>query len=63
MLYRELLTTELDKQRTDFQRFSATQSSDLTAYLEKLEKLCRTPSAEIGERLQNIEAPGALPSD
>lgn len=63
MLYRELLTTELDKQRADFQRFSATQSSDLTAYLEKLEKLCRTPSAEIGERLQNIEAPGALPSD
>jgi len=63
MLYRELLTTEFDKQRVDFQRFSATQSSDLTAYLAKLEKLCRTSSAEIGAHLQNIEAPGALPSE
>lgn len=63
MLYRELLTTEFNKQRTDFQRFSETQSSDLTAYLAKLEKLCRTPNQEIGARLQNIEAPGALPSE
>ncbi|HXG83919.1 MAG TPA: DNA double-strand break repair nuclease NurA [Pyrinomonadaceae bacterium] len=62
MLYRELLTTELDKQRIDFQRFSATQSSDLTAYLEKLEKLCRMSSGEIWARLQNVEAPGALPA-
>ncbi|MDQ3323386.1 MAG: DNA double-strand break repair nuclease NurA [Acidobacteriota bacterium] len=63
MLYRELLTNELNEQRSDFQRFSATQFSDLTAYLQKLEKLCRTPGAEIRARLQNIEAAGALPSD
>lgn len=62
MLYRELLTNELNEQRSDFQRFSATQSSDLTAYLEKLKKLCGTPGAEIRARLQNVEAAGALPS-
>lgn len=62
MLYRELLTNELDKQRADFQRFSDTQFSDLTAYLEKLENLCQMPSREIWTRLRDREAAGALPS-
>lgn len=63
MLFRELLKSELDNQRLDFQRFAETQMSDLTAYLQKLQKLSRTPSAEIRTRLENKNDPGALPSE
>ncbi len=62
MLYRELLTTELDKQRDDFRRFSQSQASDLTEYLHKLEQLNQTPYAEIQKRLADKNA-GAIPSD
>ncbi len=63
MLFRELLTSELHNQRADFQRFTETQFSDLTDYLEKLQSLCKTPSAEIWEKLQERDDAGALPSD
>ncbi len=62
MLFRELLTSELHNQREDFQRFSATQSSDLKAYLEKLQKLCSRSSAEIWTKLRDTDDAGALPS-
>ena len=63
MLFRELLTSELHNQRADFQRFTETQFSDLTGYLEKLQTMCGTPSAEIWEKLQDKNDAGALPSD
>ncbi len=62
MLYRELLKNELENQRTDFRRYAETQSSDLTAYLERLHQLCETPSAKIWSDLQAKEGAGALPS-
>jgi hypothetical protein len=62
MLYRELLTTELDKQRDDFRRFAASQAGDLTDYLHKLERLNETTFAEILKKLADKDA-GAIPSD
>ncbi len=62
MLYRELLTAELDKQRDDFRRFSESQTSDLTDYLRKLKQLNQTLYAEIQEKLADKNA-GAIPSD
>ena len=63
MLYRELLTAELHKQREDFQRFAENQDGDLTQYLHKLQKLSKTPGAEIRAKLEFNEDAGALPSD
>jgi len=63
MLFRELLTSELHKQRPDFQRFADSQAIDLTAYLHVLHQLQQTPSAEINERLSELESSGGLPSD
>jgi hypothetical protein len=62
MLYRELLTTELDKQREDFRRFAESQAGDLAIYLEKLNHLSRTPFAEIRRKLLSKDA-GAIPAD
>ena len=62
MLFRELLTSELHNQRTDFQRFADTQFDDLTDYLKKLQSLCETPRAEIWAKLQDRDDAGALPS-
>lgn len=62
MLYRELLTSELDKQRDDFRRFAASQASDLTEYLHKLKQLNEKSYAEIQQTLKDKNA-GAIPSD
>lgn len=61
MLYRELLTTELDKQRDDFRRFAQSQAGDLSEYLHKLKTLNETPFAEIQRKLTGKDA-GAIPS-
>ncbi|MGI8494428.1 MAG: DNA double-strand break repair nuclease NurA, partial [Pyrinomonadaceae bacterium] len=62
MLYRELLTTELDKQREDFQRFAESQAGDLKTYLAGLRLLSETDYAEICRKLADKNA-GALPSN
>ena len=62
MLYRELLTSELDKQRDDFRRFSDSQAGDLTDYLHKLKRLNETSFAEIQQKLTDKNA-GAIPSE
>lgn len=62
MLYRELLTNELDKQRDEFRRFAESQADDLTDYQIKLNKLNQTPFAEILKKLAGKDA-GAIPSD
>jgi hypothetical protein len=63
MLYRELLTSELHKQRGDFQQFAETQAGDLVDYLHVLHELQQTSSAEINEKLRSRESSGALPSN
>jgi len=62
MLYRELLTTELDKQRDDFRRFADSQAGDLAVYLHKLKQLNQTPYAEIQQKLADKNA-GAIPAN
>lgn len=62
MLYRELLTSELENQREDFRRFALEQSKDLTEYLEKLSRFCRKSYAEIDALLEGAENCGAIPS-
>lgn len=63
MLFRELLSAELNKQSADFKRFAENQTRDLTDYLVKLGKLCRTNHADILKRLEFSQNVGALPSD
>ena len=62
MLYRELLTSELENQREDFRRFALEQTKDLTEYLEKLSRFCRRSYAEIAALLEGVENCGAIPS-
>lgn len=62
MLYRELLTSELESQREDFKRFARDREKDLTEYLENLARLCRKSFTEIEAELENAENCGAVPS-
>lgn len=63
MLYRELLTSELENQREDFKRFALEQTKDLTEYLERLSRFCRKSHAEIAALLDGAENCGAIPSE
>lgn len=63
MLYRELLTGALHKQRKEFKDFAVAQESDLNYYLETLEKLSRLPSLEIEQKISGDENVGAIPSE
>ena len=62
MLFRELLSDELNKQSAGFKRFADTQTSDLNDYLAKLNRLCGKSHGEIDEFLRDRENVGALPS-
>ena len=63
MLYPELLTSELHKQREDFQRYALEQSSDLEFYLSALRRLEMTDFTELRENLSRFENIGARPAD
>lgn len=63
MLFRELLSSELNNQRADFQRFAETQSGDLNDYLTKLQSLCNTVSKKAWDQLDERDDAGALPSE
>ena len=63
MLFRELLTSELHKQRTDFQRFAESQASDLTFYLDVLRRLSQCASVEILQKVAGHDNAGAIPSE
>ncbi len=63
MLYPELLTGELHKQREDFQRYALEQSSDLEFYLDALRRLEQNDFAELRDRLARFENIGARPAD
>lgn len=62
MLFRELLTEELNKQREEFTRFAREQSGDLRDYRDKLARLAGTTRAEMTEILNAADNCGALPS-
>lgn len=63
MLYRELLTGELHKQREDFQRYVEDQATDLTFYRGILQSLGKTGYAELQELLARRENVAAFPAD
>lgn len=63
MLFRELLTTELDKQREEFTLFAQSQASDLGDYVQKLLHLTEKKHAEIAEKLADAKDCGAIPSE
>lgn len=63
MLYRELLTNELQKQSEGFKSFAHEQAKDLSAYSEKLSRLCGKSYAEIALLFEGAENVGALPSE
>jgi hypothetical protein len=63
MIFRELLTDELNKQSEGFKRFAYEQATDLAEYLAKLARLCDKSHAEISTTLQTVENIGALPSE
>ncbi|CAN5346636.1 DNA double-strand break repair nuclease NurA [soil metagenome] len=62
MLFRELLTGELEKQREEFSQFARTQADDLDDYLQKLICLTEKSHAEIEQRFAEEENIGAFPS-
>lgn len=63
MLFRELLTSELHKQREDFQRFAQTQEGDLSVYLDALRRLSKCASTDIYQKIAGHDNAGAIPSD
>lgn len=63
MLYRELLTTELHKQREDFRRFAASQAGDLDYYVKKLFRFAATSFAEVSVILRDCADCGAMPTE
>ncbi len=62
MLFRELLTDELNKQREEFSQFARSQADDLDDYLQKLVRLSEKSHAEIEQKFATEENIGALPS-
>lgn len=62
MLFRELLTDQLHKQREDFQRYAREQSGDLEFYLGALERLVAADYAELEKTMRENENAGAVPS-
>lgn len=63
MLYRELLSDELGKQRADFQNYVREQTDDLHFYSSALRVVEKLSSAEIREKLSDAENVGAIPAD
>jgi NurA domain. len=62
MLFRELLSDELNKQSEGFKRFALDQAKDLSDYLECLARLTRHSHAEISRLLEGEDDCGAVPS-
>lgn len=62
MLYRELLTSELHKQREDFQRYAFEQSSELEFYFDALGKMEKSEFGELEENLLRRDNAGAIPA-
>jgi hypothetical protein len=63
MLFRELLTNELNMQRDEFTRFAQSQAGDLDCYVRKLARFNKKSYAEIFGILDNCGDCGAMPSE
>jgi NurA domain len=63
MLFRDLLSNELNKQSDGFKRFALEQAKDLSEYLEGLARLVQNSHAEILEKLNGADNCGAIPSE
>lgn len=63
MLYRELLTNELNKQKPDFQVYAREQATDLAFYLDALRRLEQTEFETLKKNLARYENIGAIPAD
>lgn len=63
MLFRELLTDELNKQRDEFTRFAASQAGDLDYYVRKLRRFSEKSYHEIFGILHDCGDCGAMPSE
>ncbi len=63
MLYRELLTDELNKQREEFALFARTRTDDLGDYVAKFVSLASQSFAEISAKLFDAHDCGAIPSE
>jgi hypothetical protein len=63
MLFRELLTDELNKQREEFRQFAASQAGDLDDYVEKLARFSEKSYADIYGILHDCADCGAMPSE
>ena len=63
MLYKELLTEELNQKSEGFRKFALDQTQDLSAYLDKLTRFCQKSYTEIVLVLQRTENYGAMPAD
>ncbi|HEY8559103.1 MAG TPA: DNA double-strand break repair nuclease NurA [Pyrinomonadaceae bacterium] len=63
MLFRELLTDELNRQREDFTRFAQSQAGDLDYYIRKLARFAGKSYAEVFPILEDCADCGAMPSE
>jgi hypothetical protein len=63
MLFRELLTDELNKQREEFTRFAASQAGDLDYYIGRLAGFAEKSYADIFAILHDCGDCGAMPSE
>jgi hypothetical protein len=63
MLFRELLTDELNKQREEFRQFAKSQAGDLDDYMLKLSLFTEKTFAEIFRKLADAHDCGAVPAE
>src|SRR5215204_5345968 len=63
MLFRELLTDELNRQREEFTRFAASQAGDLDYYIGRLAGFAEKSYADIFAILHDCGDCGAMPSE
>ena len=63
MLFRELLTDELNKQREEFTQFAKSQAGDLDYYIKKLTRFGGKSYHEISGILHDCADCGAMPSE
>jgi NurA domain len=63
MIYRELLSKQLDEKKSDFITFNSNQRESLEVYLSKIKRLEQTSLETTKQILSPHEAPGALPSN
>ena len=63
MLYRELLTEELNNQRAEFTRFAQSQAGDLDYYVQKIAGFSEKSYADVFGILHDCADCGAMPSE